>query len=53
LTNPHNKDAFVATYNSAGVLLKARRIGGIADDGGSGIAYDHQGIYTWLGSFKA
>jgi hypothetical protein len=52
LTNPYNKDAFIATYNSSGVLLKARRIGGIADDGGSGIAYDHQGNLYVTGVFQ-
>jgi hypothetical protein len=39
-TKPYNKDVFVATYNTAGVLLKASRYGGKGDDGGSGIAYD-------------
>jgi beta-propeller repeat-containing protein len=52
LTNPFNKDAFVATYNSAGVLLKARRIGGTGNDGGSGIAYDHQGNLYVAGVFQ-
>jgi hypothetical protein len=53
LTTPFNKDAFVATYNSAGVLLKTRRIGGGLDDGGSGIAYDHQGNLYVTGVFQA
>ena len=52
LTNPFNKDAFIATYNSAGVLLKARRIGGIKDAGGSGIAYDHEGNLYVTGVFQ-
>jgi hypothetical protein len=52
LTTPFNKDAFVTTYNSAGVLLKARRIGGALDDGGSGIAYDHQGNLYVAGVFQ-
>jgi hypothetical protein len=51
-TNPFNKDAFVATYNSAGVLLKARRIGGTGDDGGSGISYDHKGNLYVAGVFQ-
>jgi hypothetical protein len=52
LTNPFNKDAFVTTYNSAGVLLKARRIGGIENDGGSGITYDHKGNLYVAGVFQ-
>ncbi|HLJ26644.1 MAG TPA: SBBP repeat-containing protein [Candidatus Angelobacter sp.] len=52
LTNPFNKDAFVTTYNSAGVLLKARRIGGNENDGGSGVSYDHQGNLYVAGGFQ-
>jgi hypothetical protein len=52
LTNPYNKDVFVATYNSAGVLLNARRIGGVRDDGGSGIAYDRKGNLYVAGTFQ-
>lgn len=52
LTNPFNKDAFVTTYNSAGVLLKARRIGGVENDGGSGISYDHEGNLFVAGVFQ-
>jgi Beta-propeller repeat len=52
LTDPYNKDAFVATYNSAGVLLKARRIGGRQEDGGSGIAYDRKGNLYVTGVFQ-
>jgi hypothetical protein len=52
LTNPYNKDAFVATYDSAGVLLNARRIGGVQDDGGSGIAYDRKGNLYVAGTFQ-
>jgi hypothetical protein len=52
LTTPFNKDAFVTTYNSAGVLLKARRIGGTENDGGSGIAYDHEGNLYVTGVFQ-
>jgi hypothetical protein len=52
LTNPYNKDAFIATYDSAGVLLNARRIGGMQDDGGSGIAYDHKGNLYVTGVFQ-
>jgi len=52
LTSPYNKDAFVATYDSAGVLLKALRFGGIQDDGGSGIAYDRKGHLYVTGVFQ-
>ncbi len=52
LTNPFNKDAFVTTYNSAGVLLKARRIGGNENDGGSGISYDREGNLYMTGGFQ-
>jgi hypothetical protein len=52
LTNPYNKDAFVATYDSAGVLLNARRIGGLQDDGGSGIAYDRKDNLYVTGVFQ-
>ncbi|MGC1905147.1 MAG: SBBP repeat-containing protein [Candidatus Acidiferrum sp.] len=52
LTNPYNKDAFLATYDSAGVLLDARRIGGMQDDGGSGIAYDHKDNLYVAGVFQ-
>jgi hypothetical protein len=52
LTNPYNKDAFVATYDSTGALLNARRIGGAQDDGGSGIAYDHEDNLYVAGVFQ-
>ena len=52
LTTPYNKDAFVATYDRAGVLLKARRIGGMQDDGGSGVAYDRKGDLYVTGVFQ-
>jgi hypothetical protein len=52
LTNPYNKDAFVATYDSAGVLLNTRRFGGVHDDGGSGIAYDRKDNLYVAGVFQ-
>jgi hypothetical protein len=52
LTTPFNKDAFIATYSSAGVLLKARRIGEIGDDEGRGITYDHEGNLYLAGIFQ-
>jgi hypothetical protein len=52
LTNPFNEDVFIATYSSAGVLLKARRIGGGQHEGGGGIAYDHKGNLYVAGIFQ-
>jgi len=52
LTNPFNTDVFIATYNSAGVLLKARRFGGAEEEGGSGITYDHKGNLYVVGDFQ-
>jgi hypothetical protein len=52
LTNPFNEDAFIATYNSAGVLLKARRIGGAEHESGGGITYDHKGNLYVAGTFQ-
>jgi hypothetical protein len=51
-TQPYNKDAFVATYDAAGVLLDARRFGGAMDDGGSGIAYDRRSNLIVAGVFQ-
>jgi len=47
-----NKDAILATYDNAGVLLNARRLGGMQDDGGSGIAYDHDDNLYVAGVFQ-
>lgn len=52
LTRPFNKDAFFATYNASGVLVEARRFGGAADEGGTGMAYDKHGNLTVAGLFK-
>jgi hypothetical protein len=52
LTTPYNKDAFVATYDGSGVLLKASRIGGTQNEGGSGIAYDRKGNLYVAGVFQ-
>jgi hypothetical protein len=43
-TNPFNEDAIIATWNSAGVLTRATRIGGPANEAATGIAYDAQGL---------
>jgi len=52
LTQPYNKDVFLATYDEDGVLLGAQRFGGPQDDGGSGIAYDHHGNLILAGIFQ-
>ena len=53
LTSPYNKDVVIATYNSSGLLLKATRLGGSQDEGGSGVAYDQQGNLYVAGVFQA
>src|SRR6266480_1916913 len=53
LTSPYNKDVVIATYNSSGVLLRATRLGGSQDEGGSGVAYDQQGNLYVAGVFQA
>jgi hypothetical protein len=52
LTSPYNKDAFVATYDEDGVLLSARRLGGVKNDGASGVAYDRRGNLIVAGTFQ-
>jgi len=52
-TVPYNKDVVIATYNRSGVLLKATRLGGSQDEGGSGIAYDQEGNLYVEGVFQA
>jgi len=52
LTNPYNKDVFIATYDTAGVLLDAQRFGGIQDDGASALAYDINGNLFVTGVFQ-
>lgn len=42
-TDPYNNDVFFATCDGAGVLLAARRYGGVQAEGGSGITYDRHG----------
>ena len=51
-TTPFNKDIFVASYSTAGVLLDARRYGSSGDDEGSGIAYDVYGNLILAGAFE-
>jgi hypothetical protein len=52
LTSPFNRDVLVVTYNSAGVVLAARRFGGPQDDGGSGIIYDARNNMIVAGIFQ-
>lgn len=52
LTNPYNWDILLATYNSSGTLLNARRIGGANRDFGTGLAYDLQGNLYVIGFFS-
>lgn len=51
-TNPYNPDAFVASYDGAGVALDALRIGGANADAGGGIAYDDLGNLYVSGVFQ-
>jgi hypothetical protein len=39
-TNPSNVDGVIATYNSAGVAIRATRRGGSSNEIASGVAYD-------------
>jgi hypothetical protein len=50
-TTPYNRDILIATYNRAGVLLSAKRLGGVTQDGGSGIAYGSAGNLYVAGVF--
>jgi hypothetical protein len=51
-TAPYNKDVFFATYDDEGVLLDARRFGGVKDEGGTGIAYDRHSKLIVAGIFQ-
>ena len=51
-TAPYNKDVFFATYDDEGVLLDARRFGGVKDEGGTGIAYDRRSKLIVAGIFQ-
>jgi hypothetical protein len=50
-TDPYNRDLFIASYDNAGVLIGASRIGAADQDGGSGIAFDKQGNMYVSGVF--
>ena len=45
------KDAFIAKYDSAGVLIWAKKAGGNKDDAGNGIYADNSGNVFLTGSF--
>jgi beta-propeller repeat-containing protein len=50
-TTPYNRDVFIAIYSRAGVLMGATRLGGVRQDGGSGIAFDPIGNLYAAGVF--
>lgn len=52
-TNPYNHDAIIATWNSAGVLKGALRVGGAEDDLATGVAYDSSGRLWLSATFTA
>ncbi|HSY97858.1 MAG TPA: hypothetical protein VK788_00050 [Terriglobales bacterium] len=52
-TNPFNEDAIIATWNSAGVLTRATRIGGPANEAATGIDYDAHGLLYLSGVFQS
>jgi hypothetical protein len=51
LTSAGGYDVFVAKYSSAGALLWARRLGGVGDDYGKGIAVASDGSVCTTGYF--
>lgn len=52
ITDPFNKDAFIATYNDEGVLLRAVRKGNIRDQVATGAVYDRKGNLYVTGVFQ-
>ena len=46
-THPYNHDGIIATWDTAGVLKGARRIGGTGEQIGTGVAYDAGG-FLWV-----
>jgi hypothetical protein len=52
-STPYNRDILIATYNREGVLLNAKRLGGVSQDGGSGIAYGSAGNLYVAGVFAS
>jgi hypothetical protein len=52
ITDPFNKDVFVATYNDDGVLLRALRKGTSRDEVATSAAYDRKGHLYVTGVFQ-
>lgn len=52
-TNPYNHDAMSATYDSRGVLKRALRIGGPANEEATGVTYDASGLVYVTGVFQS
>ncbi len=46
LTNPYNRDMFVATYDASGVALNAVRMGGVNNEEGGGIVNSGSDVYV-------
>jgi hypothetical protein len=46
VTNPYNRDIFVATYDASGVALNAVRIGGVNNEEGGGIVNSGSDVYV-------
>lgn len=51
-TNPYNSDAFLATYDTPGVLLRARRWGDSNQEAATAVAYDRSGNLYVAGIFQ-
>jgi len=51
-TNPYHTDAFVATYDTAGVLRRALRKGNSDQEAATGITYDRKGNLYVTGVFQ-
>ena len=52
-TNPYNQDAVVVSYDGRGVLKKALRIGGPANEAATGVTYDASGLLYLSGVFQS
>jgi len=52
-TNPYNHDAIIVTYDGRGVLRKALRIGGPANEMATGVTYDASGLLYLSGVFQS
>lgn len=52
ITDPFNKDVFIATYSQEGVLLRALRKGSSRDEVATGAVYDRKGNLYVTGVFQ-